>query len=61
MVLAAGRGKRMRPITATTPKPLVEVLERSLIDRVFDRLVEANVETAVVNVHYLAEDRKSVV
>ena len=55
MVLAAGRGKRMRPITATTPKPLVEVLGRSLIDRVFDRLTEAGVETAVVNVHYLAD------
>ncbi|PKR88436.1 mannose-1-phosphate guanylyltransferase [Pleomorphomonas diazotrophica] len=55
MVLAAGRGKRMRPITATTPKPLVEVLGRSLIDRVFDRLAEAGVETAVVNVHYLAD------
>jgi len=55
MVLAAGRGKRMRPITATTPKPLVEVLGRSLIDRVFDRLIEAGVGTAVVNVHYLAD------
>ena len=50
MVLAAGRGKRMRPITATTPKPLVEVLGRSLIDRVFDRLADAGVETAVGDV-----------
>ncbi len=55
MVLAAGRGKRMRPITATTPKPLVEIAGRSLLDRVLDRLVEAGVETAVVNVHYLAD------
>ncbi|GLS75139.1 mannose-1-phosphate guanylyltransferase [Oharaeibacter diazotrophicus] len=55
MVLAAGRGKRMRPITATTPKPLVSVSGRSLIDRVLDRLVEVGVETAVVNVHYLAD------
>lgn len=55
MVLAAGRGKRMRPITATTPKPLVSVAGRSLIDRVLDRLVEVGVETAVVNVHYLAD------
>lgn len=55
MVLAAGRGKRMRPITATTPKPLVEVLGRSLIDRVLDRLVQVGVERAVVNVHYLAD------
>lgn len=55
MVLAAGRGKRMRPITATTPKPLVRVAGRSLIDRVLDRLADAGVETAVVNVHYLAD------
>lgn len=55
MVLAAGRGKRMRPITATTPKPLVSVAGRSLIDRVLDRLEEVGVERAVVNVHYLAD------
>ncbi|WP_237152672.1 nucleotidyltransferase family protein [Oryzibacter oryziterrae] len=55
MVLAAGRGKRMRPITATTPKPLVEVLGRALIDRVFDRLAAASVREVVVNVHYLAD------
>ncbi len=55
MVLAAGLGKRMRPITATTPKPLVEVAGRSLIDRGLQRLREAGVEVAVVNVHYLAD------
>ena len=55
MVLAAGLGKRMRPITATTPKPLVEVAGRSLIDHGFRRLLEAGVEVAVVNVHYLAD------
>jgi MurNAc alpha-1-phosphate uridylyltransferase len=54
MVLAAGRGKRMRPISATTPKPLVEVAGRALLDHVLDRLAEAGVERAVVNVHYLA-------
>ena len=59
MVLAAGRGKRMRPITATTPKPLVRVAGRSLIDRVLDRLVEVGVEKAVVNVHYLAEQMEA--
>lgn len=55
MVLAAGLGKRMRPITATTPKPLVEVAGRSLIDRGFAKLLAAGVEVAVVNVHYLAD------
>ena len=55
MVLAAGLGKRMRPITATTPKPLVEVAGRSLIDHGLDRLAAAGVETAIVNVHYLAD------
>jgi len=55
MVLAAGLGKRMRPVTATTPKPLVEVAGRSLIDYGLDRLQTAGVEEAVVNVHYLAD------
>lgn len=55
MVLAAGIGKRMRPLTATVPKPLIEVAGRSLIDHSFDRLERAEVETAVVNVHYLAD------
>lgn len=55
MVLAAGRGKRMRPITATTPKPLVEVAGRALVDHVLDRLADVGVEKAIVNVHYLAD------
>lgn len=55
MVLAAGIGKRMRPISATTPKPLVRVAGRSLIDHCLDGLAAAGVETAVVNVHYLAD------
>jgi MurNAc alpha-1-phosphate uridylyltransferase len=55
MVLAAGLGTRMRPLTDTRPKPLVEVRGKALIDYGFDRLREAGVGTAVVNVHYLAE------
>ena len=58
MVLAAGLGTRMRPLTDVKPKPLVEVAGKPLIDHVLDRLAAAGVERAVVNVHYLA-DRSS--
>lgn len=54
MVLAAGLGKRMRPLTATRPKPLVEVAGKPLLDHALDRLRSAGVKKAVVNVHYLA-------
>jgi N-acetyl-alpha-D-muramate 1-phosphate uridylyltransferase len=53
MVMAAGLGKRMRPLTATRPKPLVEVAGRALLDHVLERLKVAGVEKVVVNVHYL--------
>jgi MurNAc alpha-1-phosphate uridylyltransferase len=53
MVMAAGLGKRMRPLTATRPKPLVEVAGRPLLDHVLERLKVAGVEKVVVNVHYL--------
>jgi MurNAc alpha-1-phosphate uridylyltransferase len=54
MVMAAGLGKRMRPLTAMRPKPLISVAGRTLIDHCLDRLSAAGVEKAVVNVHYLA-------
>ncbi len=55
MVLAAGLGTRMRPLTDDRPKALVEVGGRALIDHVLDRLANAGVEMAVVNVHWFAD------
>lgn len=53
MVLAAGFGTRLRPLTDRMPKPLIPVAGRSLLDRCLDRLVEAGVKHAVVNIHWL--------
>ena len=55
MVLAAGLGTRMRPFNGHIPKPLVQVGGKPLVDYVLDRLADAGVERAVVNVHHLAD------
>jgi len=54
MVLAAGLGTRLRPLTDTVPKPLLELNGRTLLDHAIDRLASAGVERIVVNTHYLA-------
>jgi MurNAc alpha-1-phosphate uridylyltransferase len=58
MIMAAGFGTRMRPLTDDRPKPLVTVRGRSLLDHAIDRLVAAGVQMVVINLHYRAEQVK---
>ena len=55
MVLAAGLGRRMRPLTETVPKPLIVAGGRSILDRVLDHLEAFGIETVAVNSHYLGD------
>jgi MurNAc alpha-1-phosphate uridylyltransferase len=55
MILAAGRGERMRPLTDTTPKPMIPVAGRSMLDRSMDRLQAHGIRNLVINVHHLGE------
>ncbi|NVD43254.1 nucleotidyltransferase family protein [Ensifer sp. HO-A22] len=59
MVLAAGLGTRLRPITNTKPKPLVKIAGKPMIDYVLDLLVDAGVTTAAVNVHHFADQMEA--
>ena len=55
MILAAGRGERMRPLTDIMPKPLIPIAGRCMLDRAMARLAEHGVDDVVVNVHHLGE------
>tara|TARA_B100001093_G_scaffold426220_1_gene420043 strand:+ start:1044 stop:1739 length:696 start_codon:yes stop_codon:yes gene_type:complete len=59
MILAAGLGKRMQPITLKTPKPLIQIGYKNLLDRAIDLLVNHGVDEIAINVHHLADQIKN--
>ncbi len=59
MILAAGRGERMRPLTDHRPKPLIDVAGRAIIDHIFDHLRAAGVTRVIVNIHHMGEQLRS--
>ena len=58
MILAAGLGKRMQPITLKTPKPLIQIGNKNLLDRAIELLVNHGVDEIAINVHHLADQIK---
>ena len=58
MILAAGLGKRMQPITLKTPKPLIQIGNKNLLDRAIELLINHGVEEIAINVHHLADQIK---
>ncbi len=61
MILAAGLGKRMQPITLSTPKPLIKIGSKNLLDRAVELLINYGVEEIAINVHYLADQIKDLI
>jgi len=59
MILAAGLGKRMQPITLETPKPLIKIGDKNLLARAIELLIEREVEEIVINLHYLPDQIKN--
>ena len=58
MILAAGLGKRMQPITLKTPKPLIQIGNKNLLDRAIELLINHGVDEIAINVHHLADQIK---
>ena len=61
MILAAGMGKRMKPITLKTPKPLIQIGNKNLLERAIELLIKNGIEDIAINVHYLPDQIKDFV